>query len=172
MPAFYFSWVNEVSVVTCFVVVVQWMHSISRRALLLTGWPRTPLCFTVSQFCGSQQQTTNWRWKTVLPRALNSVIIHTQPANNNQREFMWLLLLLLDQTRVYAGSQSIWTDSAHHCANKCQSFTLRSPLYRAVFLLHGSGGLQTYILDPSLKDDLMGLTAAITILAGVNRNNM
>lgn len=41
-----------------------------------------------------------------------------------------------------------------------------------VFFCDGSGRLQTYILHSSLKDDLMGLAAAIIVLAGVNKNSM
>lgn len=103
--------------------------------------------------------------KLCSPRPSSPVTITTQPspAHNNLGGSMRLLLDSL--------VRHLMTDLLHRCADKCPSSPLSSSLSQC-FLCVGLRRLQTYILHPSLKDDLMGLTAAITILAGVNRNSM
>lgn len=59
------------------------------------------------------------------------------------------------------------TDQRHHIS---VCLCLNSGFF--VSRLRGVGGGWTYILHPSLRDDLMGHAAAITVLAGVNRNSM
>lgn len=135
------------------------MHSMSLIANSYSS------AYTVSLLYGAQQKPQTDYKNLRCPPALLSLIITTQPS---PAQLGWIhvdsLVADRDLSSPFNGRFCAQINATHPlpvllCLCLCS-------------LCVGFGGLQTYILHTSLKDDLMGLAAAITILAGVNRNSM
>ena len=150
---------------------VLWMCLIILHwAWLLTGWPCAPLR-PDSLLYGPQQKP-----RIDPPPPPPPLSYQHHPAVSSSADLCGLDSLA--STRIYPGSESSQRHIAHiivqinavHPPSVFLSISVCS--FLCVCVCVGLWGLQTYILHPSLEDDLMGRAAAITILAGVNRNSM
>lgn len=138
---------------------------------LLTVWPCSPLSLDSICILLHTTETTDYE-KVCFPKPSSLFFFFKPPAISTAQQLCRTHVGLLEANNNL--SSFIYWLSLH--TDKCHSFTSSSSCLnlctRSVGLRKGGGGLQTYILHPSPKDDLMGLEAAITVLAGVNKNSM
>ncbi len=128
-----------------FVSVVQWMHSISHQAWLLTGWPCNSLCLDSLSTLWRAAETTNRLWKTALPPALLSVII---TAISSAQQPGWIHVVAAGFTGREQGFIQVHliTDSVHAQINATHSLPVS--LSRSVLFVCCLGGV-TDLYSPS-----------------------
>lgn len=128
------------------VAVVQWMHSISHWAWLLTGWPCTPLCLN-SLFYFMVHNRKQTMKNCAAPGLLLSH--HHRPAISSAQQAGWIYAV----TAGFTGSNKdlstfgvrSMTDSAHYCTDKCHSSALNFSFNQSLFFFFGGlSGIQTY----------------------------